>query len=36
MEEWLEIPLDEVHKQYDFIPRGIEAVQKTGGGPIPY
>ena len=36
MEEWLKIPLDEVKKLYDYIPRRIEAVQKTGGGPTPY
>ena len=36
MEEWLKIPLEEVKKLYDSIPRRIAAVLKGKGGPTPY
>ena len=36
MEKWLKIPLDEVRKLYDSIPKRIEAVQKAERGPTPY
>ena len=35
MKEWLKIPLNEVNKLHDSIPRQIEAVQKAAGGPTP-
>jgi hypothetical protein len=36
MEEWLKIPIEQVKKLYDSIPRRIEAVLKAKGGPTPY